>query len=66
MLSQQLQDLEADRILIKNVLVAEPPKTVRYSLTELGYQASEVLDALTRWGHQSQVVNQQMQNNTEI
>ncbi|MEO0988244.1 MAG: helix-turn-helix domain-containing protein [Cyanobacteria bacterium J06639_14] len=51
MLTQQLREMEEDNILIKSVIVIEPPKVVQYELTDLGYQARDVVDALTRWGH---------------
>ena len=54
MLSQQLRELEEDNVLVKCVIVIDPPKTVQYELTEIGHQASEVLDALTQWGRKIQ------------
>lgn len=52
MLTQQLREMEEDNILLKNVIVSDPPKIVQYELTALGYQTRDVLDALTQWGRQ--------------
>jgi DNA-binding HxlR family transcriptional regulator len=49
MLSQQLKQLEADRIIQREVFAEVPPR-VEYSLTEEGQTILPVLIAMTQWG----------------
>ena len=51
MLSSQLKELEADRLIHRKEYPQVPPK-VEYSLTELGHSLMPVMDALCRWGHE--------------
>ena len=51
MLSQQLKELEADGLLIRNEYPQVPPK-VEYELSEKGKSMMPVLSALCRWGTQ--------------
>lgn len=50
-LTQQLRELEAQRILRRKVYRQVPPK-VEYSLTPLGMSLKPVLDAMHQWGEQ--------------
>ena len=49
MLSKNLQELEADKIIIRKQYDEIPPK-VEYSLTELGKGIRPALDSLGNWG----------------
>ena len=49
MLTQQLRELEAQSIIIRQVFPVVPPK-VEYSLTELGKSLMPVLIAMRDWG----------------
>lgn len=49
MLTQQLRDLEAQRLIHREVYPIVPPK-VEYSLTELGKSLMPVLVAMRDWG----------------
>jgi Predicted transcriptional regulators len=49
MLTQQLRDLEADGLVLREVFAQVPPR-VEYSLTELGREAKLVLERLCRFG----------------
>ena len=49
MLTSQLRELEADRIVNRKVYAQVPPKT-EYSLTELGNSLEPVLWAMHDWG----------------
>lgn len=48
MLAQTLQNLEADGLLIRHSYNVMPPH-VDYTLTELGQEAAERVEALTDW-----------------
>nr|WP_304504585.1 helix-turn-helix domain-containing protein [Amycolatopsis sp. FU40] len=48
-LTRQLRELESDGLLRRVVYPQVPPK-VEYSLTELGENAQEVLNAMAAWG----------------
>lgn len=50
MLSNQLKELEADGLIIRNEYPQVPPK-VEYSLSEKGLSLMPVLQALCNWGH---------------
>jgi DNA-binding HxlR family transcriptional regulator len=49
MLSQQLRELEEDKILIRKVYPEVPPK-VEYAFTELGKQLATIFYSLEKWG----------------
>jgi len=49
MLTQQLRELERDRIVHREVYAEVPPR-VEYSLTPLGESLRPVVDALCEWG----------------
>jgi DNA-binding HxlR family transcriptional regulator len=49
MLTQQLRELEADKLLTRTVYPVVPPK-VEYSLTEFGLSLKPILDAMYDWG----------------
>lgn len=49
MLTQQLRELEADKIVLRTSYHQVPPKVV-YSLSEYGQTLTSVLDALCDWG----------------
>jgi len=50
MLTRQLRELEADRIIHRQVFAEVPPR-VEYCLTEFGETLSPVLSALQQWGN---------------
>ena len=56
MLTQQLRELEADRLIQRTVYPVVPPK-VEYSLTETGRSLKPVLDAMLDWGEQYRIKN---------
>ncbi|MBP9700521.1 helix-turn-helix transcriptional regulator [Candidatus Woesebacteria bacterium] len=49
MLTQQLREMEADRLITRTVYPQVPPK-VEYSLTDHGKSLQSVLQALSAWG----------------
>lgn len=49
MLTQQLREMENDRIISRKVYPVVPPK-VEYSLTELGLSLSPVIEEMKKWG----------------
>lgn len=49
MLTRQLRELEADRIVTRKVYPEVPPK-VEYSLTEFGRTLEPILKSLQKWG----------------
>jgi DNA-binding HxlR family transcriptional regulator len=49
MLTQQLRELEADGMVLREVYAQIPPR-VEYSLTDLGRSVLPILDQLSRWG----------------
>jgi DNA-binding HxlR family transcriptional regulator len=51
MLSRQLRELEADRIVERKVYPEVPPR-VEYSLTEFGRTLEPILRTLQQWGAQ--------------
>jgi len=48
-LTQQLRELEQDKIIERKVYQTVPPK-VEYSLTEYGESLRTILDLLCEWG----------------
>jgi DNA-binding HxlR family transcriptional regulator len=53
MLTQQLRELEHDRIIDRKVYTQVPPK-VEYSLTDYGLTIKEVLNMMSKWGKKHQ------------
>lgn len=49
MLTQQLRELEADNLVVREVFPVVPPK-VEYSLSELGKSLKPILNAMRDWG----------------
>ena len=49
MLTQQLRELEENRIISRKIYAEIPPK-VEYSITEYGKTLSPVLDSMAKWG----------------
>lgn len=49
MLTQQLREMERDRIIAREVFAQVPPK-VEYSLTPLGESLRPVVEAMCEWG----------------
>lgn len=56
MLTQQLREMEADKLITRKVYPQVPPK-VEYSITTHGKSLTPVLEALGDWGekHQNQL-----------
>lgn len=48
-LTANLRDMEANGLLTRKVYAEVPPR-VEYTLTQLGYSARPVLDAMAVWG----------------
>lgn len=51
MLTQQLRELEEDRLVHREVYAVVPPK-VEYSLTPFGESMKPILDMMLVWGHE--------------
>lgn len=49
-LSTQLRELEADRLIVRMVYNEVPPR-VEYELSELGLSLRPLLDSMTEWGY---------------
>lgn len=49
MLTQQLRELESDKLLIRTVYPVVPPK-VEYALTDFGRSLKPILTSLYEWG----------------
>ena len=49
MLTQQLRELEADKIIERKVYPVVPPKT-EYSITEQGMTLEPIITAMCNWG----------------
>lgn len=60
MLTQQLRELERDKIIIREVFPVVPPK-VEYSLTDLGRSLQSILTSMYKWGE-----HYMKENNCEI
>ncbi len=50
MLSIQLKKLEADGLIIRQVLKQKPPLKVEYFLSDFGKTLTPALDAISKWG----------------
>jgi DNA-binding HxlR family transcriptional regulator len=50
MLTQQLRELEADGLILRNVYPVVPPKT-EYSLTDFGKSLVPILNLMCTWGN---------------
>lgn len=61
MLSDQLKELEADGLVIRNEYPQVPPK-VEYSLSERGKSLMPVLDAMCNWGQKNQPASSKSKN----
>ncbi len=57
MLSKELRDLEANRLITRTVLDTRPV-TVEYAITPYGHSLAPVLDALRDWGakHREKII----------
>lgn len=49
MLTQQLRQMEKDRLITRKVYAEVPPR-VEYALTELGRSLKPILHAMDKWG----------------
>lgn len=56
MLSQQLREMQKDRLITRKVYPVVPPK-VEYSITEHGRSLNKVLRELNNWGEKHQSSN---------
>lgn len=63
MLTQQLRELEEDRIVDRKVYNQVPPK-VEYSLTEEGKSLREILVAMSVWGEER--IERQQEEGNEV
>ncbi|HNN04069.1 MAG TPA: winged helix-turn-helix transcriptional regulator [Leptospiraceae bacterium] len=52
MLTQQLRELEEDRILNREVFPEVPPR-VEYSFTDYGKSLFPIIDAMIKWGNKN-------------
>ena len=50
MLSQQLRELEEDKIISRKIYPEVPPR-VEYSFTDLGHELSKIFATLSIWGN---------------
>lgn len=48
-LSENLHEMEKDKLITRKVFAEVPPK-VEYSLTELGFSLKPILDSMYNWG----------------
>ncbi len=55
MLSKELQDLEANRLVLRTVYETKPV-TVEYSITEYGTSLQGVMEEMSKWGHAHRVM----------
>jgi len=55
MLSKELQDLEANRLVLRTVYETKPV-TVEYSITEYGTSLRGVMEEMSKWGHTHRVM----------
>lgn len=49
MLSKELQDMEVNRLITRNVMDTKPV-TVEYSITDFGKTLSPIIDEIAKWG----------------
>ncbi len=61
MLSRELKDLEANR-LVKRTVLDTQPVTVQYALTDYGMKLKEVIEHLAAWGleHRKEIMRPEM------
>lgn len=59
MLIQQLKELEADGVLLRNDYKEVPPR-VDYTLTALGQSLAQALEPSCQWGTDNMVVMQKL------
>ncbi|KRM96813.1 hypothetical protein FC19_GL000336 [Liquorilactobacillus aquaticus DSM 21051] len=65
MLALQLNELEKDNVVKKNVYSVMPPKT-DYTLTEFGKSLAPVVEAMEKWGdHYNQTIVKEGHANAE-
>jgi DNA-binding HxlR family transcriptional regulator len=57
MLTHQLRDLEANKLITRKVYAEVPPR-VEYTPTELADKLNPVLDLLCQWGEEYQLAHQ--------
>lgn len=50
-LSENLHEMEKDKLITRKVFAEIPPK-VEYSLTELGFSLKPILDSMFKWGEE--------------
>jgi len=55
-LTEQLKELEADGLILREQYKEIPPR-VEYSLTDLGKSLSSVIRELEKWGMENVLVN---------
>jgi len=58
MLTHQLRDLEANKLITRKVYAEVPPR-VEYTPTDLADKLNPALDLLCQWGSEYQLVHQQ-------
>lgn len=62
MLTQQLRELEQDKVITRKIYPVVPPK-VEYSLTKAGETLLPIIDALNHWGETTpQIQSKQTQS----
>ncbi len=49
-LTEQLRELEQDQLLVRHIVVADPPQIIEYRLTPTGVSLRQLLDDMVRWG----------------
>jgi DNA-binding HxlR family transcriptional regulator len=64
MLTQQLRELEKDRLIMRKIYPIVPPK-VEYSLTTFGKSIGNVMREMYKWG-KDYLINQGIEVNCEM
>jgi DNA-binding HxlR family transcriptional regulator len=64
MLTQQLRELENDKLIVRKIYPVVPPK-VEYSLTKFGASISDVMQEMYKWGKEY-LTNQGIEVNCEM